>query len=135
MISEDHHRLHDSPNLHCPIVVFIGGGGGIMIFHPSDFEMSIPVLASHIDQYLLLVRPQQGPPGARVVFCTALIIFFTRSGFCLMTSFILGITDLNIELVRWNIIAEPPSIMISLTSGATFTLDLYFTYSSSKTPS
>ena len=46
-----------------------------------------------------------------------------------------GIADLNIELVKWNIIADPPTIIISFTSGATFTFVLYFWYSSSKTPS
>ena len=37
----------------------------------------------------------------------------------------LGIALLNMLLVKWNIIADPPSIIMSLTSGATCMLERY----------
>ena len=57
------------------------------------------------------------------------------SGFWRITCSRPGRDDVrNIELVRWNIMAEPPTIIISLTSGATWTFVLYLLYSSSNTP-
>ena len=60
---------------------------------------------------------------------------WTSAGFCFTTSDMFGMAVLNILLVKWNIMADPESIMMSLTSGATCMLERYLMYSSSKTPS
>jgi hypothetical protein len=60
------------------------------------------------------------------VFFTAYIIDCASPGFCFKISLTFGIAALNILFVKWNIIAEPPNIIINLTSGAICILALYF---------
>ena len=80
----------------------------------------------------LFMNPANPGLVALIEFTAACVNFCMSSGFCFMMSSMPGMADLNMVLVMCSMIALPPSWKSSFSSGASFALDRYFSWSSAK---